>query len=356
MILLECLLSIIGRFFSPAAELPSAEILFAGDAMQHGPQLEAARSVGGLYSYDDCYEAIDSIISAADFAVVNLETPVGNRTFSGYPCFSAPASYAKALKDAGFDLLLTSNNHSLDRGDSGVRRTLAVLDSLGIAHVGTYMNSKLRQRELPYIEDINGFKVGFLDYTYGTNGIVIREDVVVDYIDRKRIESDIALARGAGAEILCVAMHWGLEYLMLPSAHVKSDAEFLKSRGVDIIVGGHPHVIQPMELSVNPVTGRNCALIYSLGNFISNQQKVDTRGGALAKIVLRRLADGTPYVDTLSYRLVFTVPGRRGVRNFRVYPAESPEIPADMSSLRNNFVQRAENIFDKHNVNISEWR
>lgn len=356
MLLLKSLLSIVGRIIAPAPELPSAEILFAGDAMQHGPQLEAARISSGVYDYDDCFEAIDSIISAADFAVVNLETPVGNRTFSGYPCFSAPASYATALQKAGFDLFLTSNNHSLDRGDGGVRRTLAVLDSIGVPHVGTYRNSKMRQREIPHIEDINGFKVGFLDYTYGTNGIPVREDVVVDYIDRQRIESDIALTRSAGAEILCVAMHWGLEYLLLPPAQVKNEAEFLKSRGVDIIVGGHPHVIQPMELEVNPVTGRNCALIYSLGNFISNQQKVDTRGGALAKVVLRRSADGTPYVDTLAYRLVFTVPGSRGGRNFMVYPAESPDIPANISPLRDSFVKRAENVFDNHNVNISRWR
>lgn len=349
------LFTLCAQLVAPYTGPAEATILFAGDAMQHGPQLNAARQSDGSYLYDDCFEAISPIINEADYSVVNLETPVGNRTFSGYPCFSAPVSYATALQNAGFDFCLTANNHTLDRSDYGLKRTISVLDSIGMSHIGTYNNEEHRSQSLPKIVTINGFHVGFLNYTYGTNGIEVKGDVVVDYIDRDRIAADIRASREAGAEILCVAMHWGEEYLLLPPRHVVSDAEFLKEQGVDIIFGGHPHVIQPMELTINPVNNKNCALFYSLGNFISNMQKVDTRGGALARVTLKRNEKGEAYVDALSYRLIFTVPGRKGGPNYVVYPAESTEITGEYATLRDSFVSRAENIFNNHNVNITSW-
>ena len=137
-----------------------AELVFAGDAMQHTAQNTAAKQSDGTYSFDECFASIAPYVQAADYAVVNLETPLGGAPYSGYPMFCAPDSYSMALKNAGFDLMLTANNHALDKRDKGAKRTLDVLDEQGLAHVGTYRNKADREKSLPLIKDINGFKVG----------------------------------------------------------------------------------------------------------------------------------------------------------------------------------------------------
>lgn len=351
-----------------------AVLLFAGDAMQHKAQLDAAYCGDGRYSYTECFEPVRSIISDADFAVVNLETPLGGPPYRGYPCFSAPDSYAEALVEAGFDLLLTANNHTLDARDRGLKRTVSILDSIAIPHIGTYSNAESRSQEIPLVINIKGFKVGFLNYTYGTNGISIQGDVIVDYIDKQVMADDIAATRKAGAEILCVAVHWGDEYKLLPNSSQKELAKWLCDKGVDIIFGGHPHVIQPMELLDNPVTGRKTALFYSLGNFISNMKTRDTRGGAISRVTLRRDSIGTAYVDELNYQLVYTVPPSGRGSTFKLYPADheafdvTATIPRSDSSIsatpfptsvitgRNAFVSSVNNIFDKYNKNATSYK
>lgn len=351
-----------------------AVLLFAGDAMQHKAQLDAAYCGDDKYNYTECFEPVRSIISDADFAVVNLETPLGGPPYRGYPCFSAPDSYAEALVEAGFDLLLTANNHTLDARDRGLKRTVSVLDSIAIPHIGTYCNAESRSQEIPLVINIKGFKVGFLNYTYGTNGISIQGDVIVDYIDKQVMADDIAATRKAGAEILCVAVHWGDEYKLLPNSNQKELAKWLCDKGVDIIFGGHPHVIQPMELLDNPVTGRKTALFYSLGNFISNMKTRDTRGGAISRVTLRRDSIGTAYVDELNYQLVYTVPPSGRGSTFKLYPADheafdataiishsdssisATPFPTSVITGRNAFVSSANNIFDKYNKNATSYK
>lgn len=353
-----------------------AVLLFAGDAMQHKAQLDAAYVGNGQYSYVECFEPVKGIVREADFAVVNLETPLGGKPYRGYPCFSAPDSYAEALIETGFDLLLTANNHTLDARDKGLRRTVTALDSLAIPHIGTYTNSDSREKEIPCIINIKGYNVGFLNYTYGTNGIEIQSDVVVDYIDKEKIAADIASTRKAGAEIICVAVHWGDEYKLLPNAGQKSLAKWLCDQGVDIIFGGHPHVIQPMELIDNPVTGKKTALFYSLGNFISNMKTRDTRGGAIARVTLLRDSAGRACVGNLSYQLVFTVPpssSSSGNKNFMLYPVDHEAftssgtiyncdstvtftpVPQSVRINKDAFVKSATTIFDKHNKNVTHY-
>ena len=327
------------------------EIVFAGDAMQHEAQNKAAKQADGSYSFDECFAAIAPYVEEADYAVVNLETPLGGAPYSGYPMFCAPDSYSEALKKAGFDLMLTANNHALDKRDKGAKRTLDILDELGLDHVGTYRNKADREKALPLIKDINGFKIAFLNYTYGTNGIKVQNDVVVDYIDKTKIKKDIATARANGAEVLCVCMHWGVEYVLLPNAQQKALADFLTEEGVDLIIGGHPHVIQPMEMRWSKAHNKKVFLIYSLGNLISNMTTKDTRGGALAKVKLVRDENGNPVVDSASYRLVFTLQPGGGSKNFRLIPVEDYKSGA-LKSNCNVFVNNAEKIFNKHNVDV----
>ncbi len=218
--------------------------------------------------------------------------------------FNAPDSYVEALRDAGFDLFLTANNHTLDRGETGLRKTLHLLDSLGLDHIGTYADAAERSRRLPMVVSIKGFRVGMLNYTYGTNGLKARGNVVVDYIDRELIAADVKALRQAGAEIIIANMHWGEEYRLQPVASEKSTADYLTSLGVDVIMGSHPHVVQPVETRRNPLTGRPVQIIYSLGNFISNQQDTNSRGGLMVKLRLRR-HDGGVTVSSPECSLFF---------------------------------------------------
>lgn len=348
--MLQALSVYIAAALAPVSQ--QADIVFAGDAMQHSAQIEAAHTSQGTYDYSECFTAVKPYISGADYAVVNLETPLGGRPYAGYPCFCAPDSYAEALRDAGFDLFLTANNHTLDRRDKGLRRTVAMLDSLGVDHIGTYSHDSCRVKQLPFIKDIKGFKVGFLNYTYGTNGFTPGNGVVVDYIDTARISGDIAMTRAAGAELLTVAIHWGDEYILLPNATQRRLARFLLDKGVDIVMGGHPHVIQPMELiAAEGDTLRRQLLVYSLGNFISNMKTRDTRGGTMVRVTLRRTTDGRPYVAGAAYAPVFTVPPGGG-HNFRLVWGTDTLNSSQWEPHRRQFIGIARGIFDKHNINV----
>ena len=336
-----------------AAAPQQATLLFAGDAMMHKGQLAAARASDGSYDFSGYFAQIAPQISDADYAVVNLETPLGGAPYSGYPCFCAPDAYADALKGAGFDMCLTANNHTLDRRDRGLRRTTDVLTAKGIDHIGTYRNSTQRDSVLPLIKDINGFHIGFLNYTYGTNGIQIQGDVVVDYIDRERISRDIARTREGGAELVCVAIHWGDEYKLLPNRQQHQLADFLIGEGVDMVIGGHPHVIQPMEMRRDSTSGRNQLVVYSLGNFISDMKTTDTRGGAIVTAHISRDHSGRAKVDSASYSLVFTVPGRPGASNFHLVYADSCTSAA-YKPMAQAFARSARKIFSEHNIDVPE--
>ncbi len=349
-VLLPLYVSILSLIFG----FDEAELVFVGDAMQHSAQLDAARVSRDTYDYSQYFGNLPPAVAMADLAVVNLETPVGRPPYSGYPCFNAPTAFADALKDAGFDLFLTANNHTLDHGPAGLRATVAHLDSIGVMHVGTYADEQARTTALPLIATVNNIKIGFLNYTYGTNGLTPSRGVVVDYIDRDRIKADVDSTRAAGAEIVAVCIHWGDEYKLLPNKSQKNTADFLEALGVDLIIGAHPHVIQPMELRPNRYyPDKNVFLVYSLGNFVSNMKTADTRGGALARVRLRRSDDGKVAVTDADYTLLFTVPGNSPKSNFRVYQADRVEDKV-WRVRAEDFMRRARAVFEKHNIGVPE--
>lgn len=343
-----------------------AMLLFAGDAMQHQAQLDEALKAGDgkNYDYSYCFSLIAPTIQEADYAVVNLEVPLGGGpSYSGYPCFSAPDSYAEALKEAGFDMMLTANNHCLDRRDKAARRTLTALDRLGVDHIGTYHDRAQRDTLVPFIRDINGIKVGFLNYTYGTNGIEPKDGIEVALIDREKIAKEIAKTRKAGAEILVVAVHWGIEYVLNENKAQRSLAQFLVDKGVDLVIGGHPHVIQPMQVVENDSTGKRSLVVYSLGNFISNMKTRDTRGGALVRARIERDSLGVARFVSADYDTFITerpnpTIGKNGKRNrrgsnFRVVP--SWMIDSLPAAQRNNWVlfnTASDRVFREHNRSV----
>lgn len=355
-ILLFSLLNFIIGADSTKLEPVGADLLFVGDAMQHEGQLEQARLEGGGTSYDykDCFPLLAPIVMEADYAVVNLEVPLGGGpTYRGYPCFSSPDSYAEALRDAGFDLFLTANNHCLDSGDKAARRTLDALDRIGVDHIGTYHNEADRDTLVPFVKDINGIKIGFLNYTYGTNGIQPRDGMEVAYIDKEKIRKEIAKTRKAGAEMICVTMHWGIEYVLHENQEQRNLADFLVGEGVDMVIGSHPHVIQPMKVVRNEKEKKDVLVVYSLGNLISNMKTTDTRGGALVKVRVEREPDGRPVFKNAAYDIFFAAkPQGRGT-NYKVYPsADASKIPAGQLQHWKMFERNARKVFDECNVNV----
>lgn len=337
-------------------EASEITLLFAGDAMQHQGQLDQAKIRGGgnNYDYSQCFSLIAPTISEADYAVVNLEVPLGGGpVYRGYPCFSAPDSYAEALRDAGFDLFLTSNNHCLDSGMKAARRTLTALDSIGVDHIGTYHDAAQRDKLVPFVKDIKGFKIGFLNYTYGTNGIEAKDGMEVALIDREKMVKEIAETRQAGAEIVVVTIHWGVEYVLTQNKNQEDLAQFLLDNGTDLVIGGHPHVIQPMMVVDNQKTGKKSLVVYSLGNFISNMKTADTRGGALVRAVIGRDENGTPVFKEANYDTFLSAKPENKSQNYRVIPSWMPEsIPAAQKEHWNIFNRGAEKIFNQYNVNV----
>ena len=330
----------------------TVNLTFVGDAMQHAPQITAAQQTDGTYDYSQCFQYLVDDINWADLAVVNLECPLGGKPYTGYPCFSAPDSYARQLRDVGFDLFLTANNHCLDRRDKGLVRTCEMLDSLGVPHIGTYRDQQERDRAIPLIINVKGMKIAFLDYTYGTNGIPIQGSVVVDLIDQQRIADDIALARQRGAHAICVNMHWGIEYQLKPVAEQRTLADFLVAQGVDLIIGGHPHVVEPMEMRYSKEYDKNVLLVYSMGNFISNQSDIDTRGGAMVKVSLR-MENGHAVIVEPRYKLFFVQKPRSGGENYVLIPeSRSDLLRPDSKGEFTRFMQRTHDLVMSHNIDV----
>lgn len=289
----------------PEPEPTVVRLMAAGDVMSHMPITnDAFVAASGTYSYDHMLQDAAEQLSGADYALANLETPLaGGPDYSGYPTFNAPDSLASDLRAAGFDLLSTANNHSLDRETRGVYRTLDVLDQEGLAHAGSYRSQEERDASSGvYVADVGGVSVAFLSYTYGLNGFRLPqgEEYAVnlfnlDYYttlsdpDYDRLQADLEAARALDADLIAVIIHWGVEYQNAPNTYQTNMARFLVEQGADLVLGSHPHVLQPYEtISVTGWDGRERQgfVCYSLGNFISNQQDLETRTTAVLELEL----------------------------------------------------------------------
>lgn len=285
-------------------------LLFAGDAMQHLPQVNAAKTADG-YDYDSCFYLLKDQITSADIACVNFETTLGGKPYTGYPMFSSPDQFATGLKAAGFDIFFLANNHILDRGKHGLERTVDVLDSLQVKHTGVFKSKFSRGLNYPLMVIKNGIRIAFLNYTYDTNGLKTVPPNVVNLIDTIQIKRDLRLTALYNPDIVIANMHWGEEYFVEPSRKQKQLAAFLIRNGVRIIIGNHPHVVQPLVKNVSEDKIES-VVFYSLGNFISNQQKINTDGGALAEITIRKDGNEAITIETCNYLLTW-------VRKFKTH-------------------------------------
>jgi len=251
----------------------SLRIVAVGDVMMHDLQVRAARGEDGRYRIQDAFTPVEPVIAGADIAFANLEAPLGGEdmAFSGYPTFNAPRALGEALAEAGFDVVQTANNHCLDRREKGLVRTLLALDAEGLMHVGTRADPDL---DPTLWVDVGGLGIAFLAYTFSTNGIPLPpgREAIVGMIDPARMLADIAAARTAGADLVVVGCHWGEEYRHVPESGTVNLAHDLIEGGADVVLGGHPHFIQPYE-TLTTTDGREGFVVYSLGNFLSNMRK-----------------------------------------------------------------------------------
>ena len=261
-----------------------------GDIMCHSPNYNAAYvSSTGTYDFSPFFTQIEKYTSSADITVGNLETTFAGkeRGYSGYPTFNSPSELGDAIKNIGVDVVGTANNHCMDKGYTGIVSTLDVLDEIGLEHMGTARSEE--ERDTILVKDVNGIKIAFLAYTYGTNGITIPSDkpYCVNLIDKELILKHINMAKELEVDLICVNMHWGIEYQTSPNSEQQELADFLFENGIDIIFGSHPHVLQKMEkrtITLEDGTTKDGFVIYSLGNFFSNQQDVGTRDTVILDI------------------------------------------------------------------------
>lgn len=265
-------------------------LIFAGDLMGHVPIHDGARLKDGSYDYCYSFRYVKDYIRSADIAIANLEVALGGKPYTGYPCFSAPDAFAAAAREAGFDIFTTANNHCLDRGRRGLERTIDVLDSLQILHLGTYKNVRDRAEQHPLIVDRQGIRLALLCYTYGTNGIKVRQPNVVNLIDTTIIRRDLLEARRQKADFVIVLVHWGVEYQHRHNSDQQSLAQWLFDNGCHAVIGSHPHVVQDIVTGhTQSLSPYNRLVVYSLGNFISNQRsKTGTDGGIMVELELRK--------------------------------------------------------------------
>ncbi len=344
-------------------------LLFAGDAMLHQSQINGVYK-DGKYDFSDYFAYIKDEVEAADLSIVNLETPLAGKPYQGYPRFSGPNEYALSLKEAGFDVLLLANNHILDQGNKGLIRTLTTLDSIDVYHTGVFRDKKERENVYPLFVEEKGIRFALLNYTYGTNGFVPQSPVCVNYIDTAIIRKDIEKAKLGNADIIIANMHWGEEYKLIQNKTQENLAQFLVNEGVDLIIGAHPHVIQPSKAILDSEGNIDYIIVYSLGNLISGMLAENTDGGQLIKITLEKDPDGKVNIKSAGHMLVYRhKESRNGKLFYQVIPVsraedvlypivEEDQIPLSEDALKKMsvFTKNARAIFNQYNEGIPEYR
>lgn len=321
-----------------ADEVTKITIAAAGDFLMHMPIVECA-ATGSGYEFNPIFLPVQSYLEGADFTVVNLETRLAGAEFgySGYPQFNTPTELARDMGEMGVDLVATANNHSLDRGAEGVFKTLDNLDAVGLPHIGTARTAE--EQAAVSVFDVGGVKLAFLNATSSLNGIPLPEayPFAVTMIDSAFLLKQAASARAQGAEIVVAVMHWGEEYSRESSEGQREVAHRLLKGGIDVIIGSHPHVVQPIqrltvERGERPFT---TYVAYSLGNFVSNQRDRYRDSGIVLFVDIEKGREGAR-VTGVRFLPVWVqkaaVNGKACYRVLPVHPALEPQSDLPLTS------------------------
>lgn len=289
----------------PEDSVLTVTLCFTGDLMCHSTQFNYANVGADTFDFTGVYKEVKTFLSESDFTVGNLETVVAgkNKGYSGYPYFNAPDDFIYALKDAGFDLLITANNHALDQGWDGVKRTIEIINDNQLYQTGTFVSKE--DRDSVRIFEINSIKIGFLAYSENTNGLPIPKgkDFAINLIDEELIKNDIVKAREKNVDVVLVHLHFGREYLREPDDYQKQIVNKIIEYGADIIIGGHPHVIQPVNFfKTNNAELDSGFVAYSLGNFVSNQRWRYSDAGLILNIqISKNILTDSIYIREVNY-------------------------------------------------------
>ncbi|WFA10312.1 CapA family protein [Tissierella sp. Yu-01] len=330
-----------------------AKILAVGDIMFHMPQINAAKTTSGNFDFNPVFKHVKKYIEDADLALGNFETvTVGDEMgFSGFPRFNSPVDTISALKNTGFDILSTANNHSLDRGKNGIINTIDVMNNNGIRNIGTFKDNT---RPL-IIEEINDIRIGLLSYTTSLNGLdslLSKEDsYMVNKFDEKIIIEDINQLKAENVDIIVAYLHWGYEYFEEPTEYQRELGRKILEWGVDIVLGSHPHRIQKTEM-IN-IDGNGKLIVYSMGNFLSNQRyetmgKQYTEDGVIVEITLNKNFDtNVTNIEEVIFRptWVYRFRNEDGL-NYEILPIS--DILADLNNqaLPNNVIDRMQKSYN----------
>ncbi|SHK98029.1 CapA family protein [Desulforamulus aeronauticus] len=334
----------------PPAPPETITITAVGDFLMHMPVIRSAQLADGSYDFKPIFSEVKGLLSSSDLTIANLETRLAGKQFgySGYPVFNCPEDLAYDLKDLGVDVVTTANNHSLDRGWPGIVNTLTHLESAGLSHVGTSRSPEEANQVL--ITNVKNIKVGILNYTENTNGIPLPKgkEFAVNLMKAEKIYTDIDKLRSQGAEIIIAYLHFGTEYQRQPNEFQRKLVQELFTRGVDIVFGDHVHVIQPIDFQKVPAESNEKAsfVVYSLGNFISNQTWRYSDCGLIVNIVLEKNAGGVS-LKTADYIPVWVdTYSQQGQKKYRVLPVqkalEDYQAKTDPLLDRNDFIKLQE--------------
>lgn len=270
--------------------------LFAGDAMQHSTQyLWAWDKSTRQYDYEPNFRYLRPYLAQADINIVNFETTLSGKPYGGYPRFRTPDAFLDALVDAGFQVFSVANNHILDGDKRGMKRTLKKLSSY--PNLGAYMDTAQRSAQYPLILHIDDMKIALFSTTYGTNQLTPTAPTCVNYIETEQLEIDLAKSlKDTTIDLRVMYIHWGTEYQLHHNAYQGGVGQWLADLGIDLIIGGHPHVVQDYEV-LTAADGRRVPVMYALGNLISNQRWENSNGGIITMVDIDRQTKRVVNID-----------------------------------------------------------
>ena len=359
------LLLLVNSFFLTAQNSDTTftkiSLLFLGDIMGHDEQIKSAENMEtNSFDYDDVFRYVKDEISGPDVAIANFEVTLAGPPYKGYPAFSSPAALAAACRNAGIDVFVTANNHAADRGKKGILSTLYRLDSLGIPHTGTFADTVARNILYSLVIKKNGFSLALLNYTYGTNGIKVPSPVIVNMLEKDLVAADIKKAKSLNPDAVILFLHWGTEYDTIPSESQTEMAEYFFSLGVDLIIGSHPHVLQKMEWIKRDSAAPDRIVVYSLGNYVSNQRTIRRDGGAMVRVELAKKADSL-YVSGAGYYLTWVyTPVENDRKKFYILPCSTFEDKPEFFTRKEDyqkmktFITNSRNLLNNQNRGINE--
>jgi len=351
--------------YIPQPKDSTAEITvnLTGDLMCHLPQTNNAKLSSGEYDFTQSFEYVKPYLQDADVTIGNLETTFAgtSQPYAGYPAFNSPDAYCKSIKEAGFDFLVTANNHSMDTREVGLLRTIDIIKKNKLGYAGTYLDQ--RDHDSIRILTIKGIRLAILNYTYGTNGAYPAPDhkYMLNVIDSAGITNAVGSAKQKGADIVLVFYHMGIENVTEPTQSQKDAVKFAVNAGASLVIGAHPHMIGPTKTMYSDITKDTVFIAYSLGNFLSNQYWRYTDAGVILKVTIQKnFTNHKTSYKTASYTPTWVYRGDGTKKMHIIFPsqwaADSTKLPGFLNASHKQKMEEAFNdtklILTKYNPYI----